>query len=201
MGTEAIQGAERPLGLILAGGRGRRMGGRDKGLIEYRGRALVTWPLAALAAVTPDVVISANRNSEDYARLGHPVIADRLTDFQGPLAGIAAAQAACPGRSLLVAPCDAPAATPELFERLLAALAGGATAAVAHDGERLQPTFAALAADSATALQDWLARGERGLGAFFEHIGAAHCDCSDHPEWFDNLNRPQDLHAGTGVSS
>ncbi len=200
MGTETTQGAGRPLGLILAGGQGRRMGGRDKGLIAYRGRTLVAWPLAALAAVTPDIVISANRHAQDYARLGHPVIADRLPGFQGPLAGMAAAQAACPGRTLLTAPCDAPHVAPDLYRRLLAALAAGAVAAVAHDGERLQPTFAALAPGTAPALQAWLDKGERGLGAFFEYLGAARCDCSDHPQWFDNFNRPEDLQAARASS-
>ena len=87
------------IGLILAGGAGQRMGGKDKGLIELKGRPLVQWVAEALRPQVKGLLISANRHRERYAELGWPVIADdRPSDqeassesYQGPLAGIAAA--------------------------------------------------------------------------------------------------------------
>ena len=78
-------------GVILAGGRGSRMGGQDKGLIEFNGRPLVEHLLAALQPQTGALLITANRNQERYQVYQLPVVNDELTGFQGPLAGFAAA--------------------------------------------------------------------------------------------------------------
>ncbi|NEX16437.1 MAG: molybdenum cofactor guanylyltransferase [Halochromatium sp.] len=91
--------SDQVIGLILAGGAGQRMGGKDKGLIELKGRPLVQWVAEALRPQVKGLLISANRHQERYAELGWPVIADdRPIDqeasseiYQGPLAGIAAA--------------------------------------------------------------------------------------------------------------
>ena len=77
--------------MILAGGRGTRMGGADKGLLELAGRPLVAHLLEALRPQVATVLISANRNTEVYARFGATVVPDPWPDFRGPLAGIAAA--------------------------------------------------------------------------------------------------------------
>ncbi|MDP2253153.1 MAG: NTP transferase domain-containing protein, partial [Thiobacillus sp.] len=69
--------------VILAGGQGRRMGGADKGLIDYRGRPLVEWALAALAPQVGEILISANRNLDLYAAYGHRVLPDTMPDFPG----------------------------------------------------------------------------------------------------------------------
>ena len=117
-------------GLILAGGRARRMGGEDKGLIPLAGRPLIAWVIAALAPQVGRILISANRNQAAYAAFGHPVIGDEaggteLTGFQGPLAGIAAAMTRMETPWLLTLPCDAPLAPADLASRLAAALVHG----------------------------------------------------------------------------
>ena len=93
-------------GLVLAGGRARRMAGRDKGLIELAGRPMVHWVVQRLVPQTASVLISANRNVERYADLGFEVIRDVDDGFLGPLAGISAGltQAATPW--LVTVPCD-----------------------------------------------------------------------------------------------
>ncbi len=71
-------------GVILAGGLGRRMGGSDKGLQEFRGRPLAAWVAERLAPQVDELLISANRNGERYAALGHRVIGDRIPGFRRP---------------------------------------------------------------------------------------------------------------------
>lgn len=77
--------------LVLCGGRGSRMGGVDKPLEQFQGRPLVAHVLGRIAPqVQGRVIISANRHAEVYAGFGYPVLADELSDFQGPLAGLLA---------------------------------------------------------------------------------------------------------------
>ncbi len=80
--------------VILAGGQGRRMGGQDKGLIEFDGKPLVAILVERLSQQGVKIVINANRNHDRYRQFGHPVITDALEDYQGPLAGFASAMAA-----------------------------------------------------------------------------------------------------------
>ncbi|RRQ22703.1 molybdenum cofactor guanylyltransferase MobA [Thiohalobacter thiocyanaticus] len=181
-------------GLILAGGRARRMGGRDKGLIEVGGRALIDHAIASLRRVTPHILISANRHPADYASRGYPVLKDDLTDHPGPLAGILTALERIENAHLLVMPCDAPLATPALLQRLVAAQdAQGGSACLARDGERLQPTFCLLARETAPSLRRFLAAGERKTQLWLQSLDPVIVDCSDHPEWFANVNTPEDL--------
>ena len=115
--------AEAVTGVILAGGQARRMGGRDKGLVSFRGRPLVDWVIVAgLRPQVAALAINANRNEQAYAALGYPVIADRIEGFQGPLAGFASAMAAAGTPWIVTVPCDGPFLAPDLVERLCAAL-------------------------------------------------------------------------------
>lgn len=178
--------------VVLAGGQGRRMGGVDKGLVDYRGRPLVAWVLDALAPQVGDIVVSANRSFERYAAFGHRVLPDTLPDFPGPLAGVLAAMRAATAPWLLVAPCDTPHLPPDLGAHLLeAAVRAGTAIAVAADDTRTHPTCFVARADLAGDLAAYLARGERTV----RHWQAAH-----HPAvarfdaaGFVNFNRPEDL--------
>lgn len=181
-------------GLILAGGRASRMGGRDKGLIEVGGRALVDHAIACLRQVTPHILISANRHPAEYAGRGWPVLEDSLTGYPGPLAGILTALERSGTARLLVMPCDAPLATPALLRRLLAAQAAqGGSACLARDGVRLQPTFCLLTRETAPSLRHFLDAGERKTQIWLQSLDPVIVDCSDHPEWFANINTPEDL--------
>lgn len=185
---------------ILAGGRGERMGGVDKGLLDIGGQSLVERVLAALRGQDIDnVLIVANRSHDEYARLA-PVIADAEPAFRGPLAGIAAALAACTTPWLLSVPVDCPAPPPDLFARLAAAARrdAGAAAFVAHDGERRQPLFAlyrcTLASEAAAAAAENL-----GVHAWQANIGARELDFADARAHFANLNTPAELAAHAGA--
>lgn len=183
-----------PLGLILAGGKGRRMGGRNKGWVEYRGRPLVEQVIERLAPQVGSIVISANTDIDRYHALGFPCLPDTCPNYPGPLAGVAAAFAQHPGHILLSVPVDAPHLPTDLASRLGRALdSGDAPAAIAHDGERLQPLFALLHPALAPRLQADLENRPLAVGRWFQDIGATVVDFSDQPDAFVNLNTPEDL--------
>lgn len=183
-----------PLGLILAGGQGRRMGGRNKGWVEFQGRPLVEQVIKRLAPQVDSIVISTNTDIDRYRALGFPCLPDTRPHYPGPLAGIATAWAHYPGRTLLSAPVDAPYLPADLRERLEQALGTvDAPAAIAHDGERLQPLFALLRPALIARLEADLAGGPLAVGRWFRDIGATVVDFSDQPGAFVNLNTPEDL--------
>lgn len=176
-------------GVILAGGRGQRLGGVDKGLAPFRGRPLIEYAIAALRPQVSCLMISANRNQQTYAAYGFPVIADTRADYCGPLAGILSALHAADKPFLLSVPCDAPALSPVLVERLAAALAGAdAGVSVAFCDGKMQPVFCLMRCTLAESLQEYLHEGGRTVGQWMRRQQAVMADFSDTPEAFENIN-------------
>jgi molybdenum cofactor guanylyltransferase len=185
-------------GVILAGGRARRMGGQDKGLIELDGKPMVEHVLAILKPQVSGIVINANRSLDRYARYGHPVISDELSDFQGPLAGIASCMTHIVTPYILTAPCDSPLLPEDLGLRLCHALIGTqADIAVAHDGDRMQPVFSLLKRDLRLSLIAFLEEGERKIDRWYARHKLALADFADRPDTFLNINTPQERAALT----
>lgn len=183
---------ERVAAVILAGGQGRRMGGADKGLIDYQGRPLVEWVLEALAPQVDEIVISANRNLERYALYGRRVLPDTLPDFPGPLAGVLAALEAVRADWLLVAPCDTPHLPADLALRLLgAAQLEGVPLAVAEDATQVHYTCFMVRADQRDNLAAFLAGGGRAVHRWQAGLSSTHVRFD--AACFANLNRPDDL--------
>ena len=180
--------------VVLAGGKARRMGGEDKGLITIAGKPMVAHTIDALRAQTAQVIVNANRNADTYCAItGCRVIADIVGDFAGPLAGMASALAASATPLVLTAPCDSPLVTPDLGPRLYAALArSGAEIAVAHDGERMQPVFALLTRGVLPALCAFLEAGERKIDAWYATRHTVRADFSDALDTFLNVNTPRE---------
>ncbi len=176
-------------GIILAGGRGRRMGGSDKGLVEFAGCALIEHIIAILSPQVGTLMINANRNQDNYATYGYAVITDELTDFQGPLAGFSSAMHAASTDYIITVPCDSPLLSSELVPRLVQALQNSdATIAVAHDGTRLQPVYALLPTHLANSLQGFLDSGQRKIDRWYALHSVALADCSDIAGTFHNIN-------------
>lgn len=152
-------------GVILAGGRGLRMQGADKGLMHLHGRPLAAHVLEALQPQVASCVISANRNAQIYARLGVPLVSDAWPDFRGPLAGIHAAAQRSEQDWLIAAPCDMPGLADDLVRQLRDAArcadAGAAYAVI--DGDPVYP-LCLLHRRCFGALQDALERGQYAVG-------------------------------------
>ncbi|MCE8021215.1 molybdenum cofactor guanylyltransferase [Halomonas sp. MCCC 1A11036] len=178
-------------GLILAGGQGSRMGGRDKGLVRLDGIELVGHVRTRLEGRVAEVLISANRHQESYRRLADRVVADSEQGFQGPLMGICSGLGVATTQWVLVVPCDTPALPHDLVPRMVAGI-GGHRIAVAHDGERLYPVIMLLERRLASDLQAALAAGERKVGRWLERHDWTCVDFSDCPDAFSNLNTEED---------
>jgi molybdenum cofactor guanylyltransferase len=180
--------------VVLAGGQGRRMGGADKGLLTLKDRPLVEYVIEAVSSQVKSVLISANRNLVQYQSFGYPVVADSMNDFQGPLAGLLTAMALAQTAYIVTVPCDAPKPAGDLVRRLAEALERErAEIAVAHDGERMQPTHALVPINLKRDLRDFMQDGRRKLAAWLKSHRLALADFSDNPSAFVNINTQADL--------
>jgi molybdenum cofactor guanylyltransferase len=185
-------------GLILAGGRGVRMGGIDKGLQLFRGKPLVAHVVERLTPQVGALLISANRNADAYAHFGWPVIGDLTADFAGPLAGIQAGLAAVQTPFLVTAPCDSPRLPVDLVERLIAALeAGTDMLAVPSAGARRHPAFMLCRRDARDSLDRYLAEGGRKVQDWCALAGTVDVAFDDQPDAFANINTLEELDALT----
>lgn len=178
-------------GLILAGGRGQRLGGQDKGLVHLKGQPLVSYAMSVLSGQVSEVLISANRNIADYESLHTRVVSDAEPDFPGPLAGLLAGLNTATTPWLAVIPCDAPLLSSSLLPRLVAAI-GDADVAVAHDGEHLHSVTALMRTRLADDLADYLASGGHKVRDWYQRLHFVTVDFSDCPEDFANLNTASD---------
>lgn len=175
--------------VILAGGKGRRMDGEDKGLADLGGRPLVEHVIDSIEPQVETIIISANRNQQQYARYGYPVIADTLTDYQGPLAGFISGLTHARTSHVVTVPCDGPFIASDLVERLITALTTtNADIAVAHDGDRMQPVYALIPARLSARLMEFLNSGERKVDLWYKQLKLALADFSDCPDTFRNIN-------------
>lgn len=164
-------------GVVLAGGRGTRMGGVDKGLQLFNGVALALHALRRLQPQVGASLINANRHLDQYRAFGVPVHADLLPDYAGPLAGFVTALGQCETPYLMTVPCDSPLFPTDLVARLAEALAREqADIAMASAQEldersgqlawRAQPVFCLLPVRLLPSLQAFVASGRRKIDAW-----------------------------------
>ena len=186
-------------GLVLAGGRGLRMGGADKGLQPLRGEPLALHALRRLRPQVGPLLVSANRNLDQYASFGAPVLTDPLPDHPGPLGGVLAGLRAARTDWLLTVPCDTPAFPLDLARQLAAAATrrdARVVLAASRDANghlQRQPVFCLLRVALEPALAEFVMSGGRGLN----HWASTHdadVVCFDPPEAFTNANTLEDLH-------
>ena len=195
-------------GVILCGGQGSRMGGVDKGWIDFDGRPLVQHALSGLAPQVGAMLISANRNIDRYATLA-PVVTDTEPDFPGPLAGIVAALHATTTPYLACVPCDVPRLPADLVQRLAQGLLeqsgerGVVTVAVAATRDatdrRVHPVIALIDRAILSSSEAWLRRGERRMMSWLAHHNGRTVDFADSAAFY-NINTPAALqHASNGA--
>ena len=183
--------------VILAGGKGRRLEGQDKGLVIYKGKALIQHVIERIQSQVGMIVINANRNQETYASYGYPIISDEMSDFQGPLAGFASAMKSVKTNYIVTLPCDGPSLPLDLVSRMLSKLnnytAPSNCIAVAHDGERIQPVHALIPVALITSLEKFLANGDRKVDLWYAKHKLVQVDFSDQPNAFFNINKKEQL--------
>ena len=179
--------------VILAGGQGRRMGGQDKGLLEFDGRLMIEILIEHLQGQQLDILINANRNHATYESYGYPVIGDELEDYQGPLAGFASAMATVTSRYILTLPCDSPMLAHNFVDRFIETQdRTESPICVAHDGERLQPVYALIDTQLLDDLNRFLDSGERKIDRWYAQHNYAQVDFSNDTVMFQNINTPED---------
>ncbi len=159
---------EQITGLVLAGGRGSRMGGVDKGLQNFRGMPLAMHALLRLQPQVGETLLNANRNIAAYESMGVPVWPDAVPDYPGPLAGFLAGLERCETPFLVVVPCDSPLFPEDLVERLAEAFTDeGIEIAVAatREGDALQaqPVFCMMRAGLMESLVRFVHSGQRKI--------------------------------------
>ncbi|EDX7838916.1 molybdenum cofactor guanylyltransferase MobA [Salmonella enterica] len=179
-------------GVVLAGGKARRMGGADKGLLELDGKPLWRHVADALAPQLATVVVSANRHLDIYRDSGLKVIPDSIADFPGPLAGMLSVFQQVEGDWFLFCPCDNPYIPHNIVDRL-AAQRHSAPVVWVRDGERDHPTIALINRSVQPQLTAYLQAGERRVMIFMRQAGGHAVDFSDCKEAFVNVNTPEEL--------
>jgi molybdenum cofactor guanylyltransferase len=184
-------------GLVLAGGRGSRMGGVDKGLQNHQGVPLALHALLRLQPQVGQVMINANRNLGAYESMGVPVWPDAQADYPGPLAGMLVGLERCETPYLVTIPCDTPNFPLDLVERLACALedddADLSMAATREAGALMpQPVFCLLKATLLESLVQYLNAGQRKI----DRWTAQHRMVTvvfDDAAAFDNANTVEEL--------
>lgn len=179
-------------GVILAGGRGSRMGGEDKGLVLYRGKPLYQHVLTRLQPQVGKVCISANRSLPLYQQSGLPVIVDTLPDFPGPLAGMLAVLREIESEWAAFIPCDTPLVPADVVWQLWQKRED-APVVWARTADRDHPTVALVHRSVAEKLAAFLAQGERRVMQFLCQAGGHSVLFADDDGAFANINRPEDL--------
>jgi molybdopterin-guanine dinucleotide biosynthesis protein A len=193
-------------GLILAGGRGSRMGGVDKGLQNFNGMPMALQTLMRLQLQVGQVMINANRNLAAYESFGAPVWPDVLDDYAGPLAGFLTGLERCETPYLVTVPCDTPRFPLDLVQRLAEAMtredaeiAMAAAPETDKTGQlivRTQPVFCLLSLSLLESLMEFTRQGGRKIDAWtalHKTVVVPFDAPQDDPLAFSNANTLADL--------
>jgi molybdopterin-guanine dinucleotide biosynthesis protein A len=177
--------------LLLAGGQGQRMGGRDKGLVEWQGEPLIRHLHRLTRPLTDDLIVSCNRNLEQYAQYADQLVQDLDSDFPGPLAGIRAALPKARHDHLLVLPCDVPLIDKPLLEALREKAARHPDQPViVREGEHWQPLICIIPTAHADALEAAWQTGERSPRRAMQALHPVALQLGADDPRLANLNTP-----------
>ena len=181
-------------GLILAGGRGSRMGSVDKGLQPFRGKPMVSHVLTRFQLQVDEVLINANRSIEEYAAFGYRVVPDAIDGFAGPLAGLHAGMTNASHPLVATAPCDSPFLPLDLVARLAAAMQReNADLAVAKTFDQPHPVFCLVRTNLAPHLQAFLESGQRKIDKWYATLSVVEVAFDEEEAAFSNINTVEEL--------
>lgn len=178
--------------LLLAGGRGQRMGGQDKGLIDWHGKPLIAWLHEVVRPMTSDLIISCNRNPGRYSAFADRLVQDETDSFPGPLAGIRAGLAAAREPCLLVLPCDTPRLDATLLQGMRAQAAEHPNQPLmVRQAEQWEPLLCVIPVHLAPAFDIAWRAGERAPRRILLQLGAQAFHCPAGDPRLANLNNPE----------
>ena len=186
-------------GLILAGGEGRRMAGRDKGLITLADKPLVEYTIECIQPLVDDLSISCNRNRELYQNYQLPCFSDeKEKSYQGPMAGLASGLKHAQHEWLLVMPCDTPLMTSKVMAQLLTELAANnssqAVQAIIFSYQGLQPLHGLYHRSMLPIFEQCLAENKNALQRLLRSMDSVLVhDAVDCEYSFNNANDPEEL--------
>ncbi len=174
--------------IILAGGEGKRAGGRDKGLIPWQGKPMVEHIIQALKPQADEILISCNRNHELYSQYDLPAIKDNREGFQGPLLGLLSVYSHCKFDYVVTVPCDCPKLPDDLVSRLHQSLKNY-DIAVVEDGAGIQPLFLLCRKSVIASIDTYLSEGNRSVRGWLSGHRWTTADFMDLKDGFLNLNQ------------
>ncbi|RRU75126.1 molybdenum cofactor guanylyltransferase MobA [Stutzerimonas xanthomarina] len=178
--------------LLLAGGRGQRMGGQDKGLVEWQGRPLIAWLHETVQPLTDDLLLSCNRNRAHYSAYADRLISDEEQGFPGPLAGIRSGLAAARNAWMLVLPCDTPLIDRPLLQSLYQTALEEPDRPVMLSCEgQWEPLFSIIPTGRQAEVDACWQSGERSPLRALLHLGARALEVHRGDPRLANLNTPE----------
>ena len=181
-------------GLILAGGRGSRMGSVDKGLQFFKSKPMVAHVLTRIQPQVDEILINANRSIAEYAAFGHRVIPDAIDGFAGPLAGLHIGMTHAAHPLVATVPCDSPFLPLDLIARLSAAMQKSNTdLAVAKTFDQPHPVFCLVKTSLAPHLQAFLESGQRKIDKWTATLKIVEVQFDDEEAAFSNINTIDEL--------
>jgi len=191
MNTEQITG------LILAGGRGTRMGHVDKGLQNFRGAPMALHVILRLQPQVGELMINANQNLAPYESFGLPVWPDEMQGYAGPLAGMQTGLIHCTTDYMVTAPCDSPFLPADLVERLADGMLDAAadlSVAVTGTGtaRQVHPVFCLMKTSLLQHLSEYLRDGGRRIDAWYASLNTVEVEFTDEAA-FRNINTIAEL--------
>ena len=181
-----LNDATKPSCIILAGGRGSRAGGADKGLLVFEGRPLIDHVVKQVAPQVDDIIISANRNIEEYRRFSNRVITDNDDDYRGPLSGITSCLPHCSHELVLIVACDMPALPGDLVQRLRASIGNNAVCIATVENQHQLALL--IHKDLVDSLQQQLDHEQLSLIRWVQSLPYATASFDDAAKMFANLN-------------
>ena len=183
-------------GIVLAGGLGQRMGGVDKGFVNFLGKPLVAHVIDRLNPQVEEILVNANRELGRYNALGYEALQDEIAGFAGPLAGFSLGLQYAKHEYLLTVPCDSPLLPLDLAQRLLnGMLESRVDIAVASSDGHAHPVFCLCKKTVLKSLADYLAKDGHKVSAWQKNLEYIEVDFSDCADAFVNINTPADLAA------
>jgi len=181
------------VGIVLSGGKSRRMG-QEKGLVQFKGKALIEYAIESLKPLCHELVISTS--NDDYAYLAFPMIADEIPDC-GPIGGISTCMKAVEADIYLVISCDVPYVPTQLFVDLLDKLKGNAIIPIDETG-RKQPLAACYASSASSFFHEAVKSGHLKMMNLLSKMDSLYFKPSPNldyyqPNLFSNLNSMDDI--------